>query len=202
MSLRRNIILLLVYATGLGWSAYELQKGAPIFTQQDDVSDFSGYHPPAPITFTSSIDRFDAIVQRPLFSPDRRPVPPEEGPKTGDSRNSSINISGLRASAIFETPGTITALIEQTRGEPKIVQKGDLVGSWEVLEILDDQLILGRGGERQTLHVYDFTKPPPIAKRFSVANHLGARIRANETSQTNDNAQPRSRGPVNTLRQQ
>jgi general secretion pathway protein N len=111
------------------------------------------------------LERFAAVVERPLFSPTRRmpplpePVaeaapPPEQGPApdpgpTGpaepDLRFFGTVRQGDRAAALVTFPAT--------NAVARLVP-GDRVSEWEVMEVDRDRLILGFGDERRTFTIF------------------------------------------------
>lgn len=192
----RNIPLLLIYAGGLGWIAYELQRPQPSLNTEQTDSPATAYRVVSPLTFDSTIDQFDAIVQRPLFRPDRRPpsVASRPDPKTPIPPPSSDakDIAGLRVSAVFSNPETIAALIEMNGNERKIIHRGDRIGSWKVLEIRGDQVTLGNGDNRETLRVHDFSRLPSPAKAPARRPNPRPRQTTNTAPGVNNGNRPRS----------
>jgi hypothetical protein len=169
MSMARKLMLALAYAGGLGWAAYELQR--PAANTAEDIEPKAVVLPEIsmPIAFSATIDAYNAITERPLFSSDRKPrtavVAEEPTAELPIPDALPVDMAGMRVSAIFRGSGTLSALIELYDGETQLVRQGDKVGNWEVLEILDDRIVLGGLGQRRTLEVYQFSQvaPPPPA---------------------------------------
>ncbi len=163
----RSILLALLYAGGLGWIALEAQRPSSLPAEEIGAAAAEIPEIQAPLPITTSIDVYDAIVERPLFVASRRPkqaAAVESTPQPATTRtDDTASIDGIRLSAVFKSSDTLTALVELSKGVSRSVYRGDQLGGWEVIEILDDRLTLGRRGERQTLKVHEFARITPQA---------------------------------------
>jgi hypothetical protein len=91
------------------------------------------------------------VVERPLFSETRRPVPPEAPKETAPTKPLAASVLG-----IFLAPGARRAVLEV--GQPPQVMRvgeGDRVEGWTVSRIASDSVELARGSARQEIRVKD-----------------------------------------------
>lgn len=125
------------------------------------------------------LERFAAVVERPLFSPTRRmppiPEPPPEaapveaapepepepvGPEEPELRFFGTARQGGRSAALVTFPAT-NAVAR--------LGVGDRVGEWEVIEVDRNRLLLGIGEERRSFEIFGAgapgvsATPPPDA---------------------------------------
>jgi general secretion pathway protein N len=111
------------------------------------------------------LERFTAVVERPLFSPTRRMPPiaeppdeapasaaPEEAPVAGPSGPEEPDVrffgtvrQGGKAAALVTFPST---------SEVARLAPGDRVGAWEVLEVDGNRLVLGQGDEQRSFEIF------------------------------------------------
>ncbi len=99
------------------------------------------------------LESFRAIVERPLFRPDRRPA--EEGEDSGEEFPVEIPYDvgselRLRFVGTVVEKGRATALVELD-GEAGLVRlsPGDRLGDWRVVEVGRDTLLLSDGHDRR-----------------------------------------------------
>lgn len=99
------------------------------------------------------LERFRAMVERPLFRPDRRPV--ETFVEEEEERPLEIPFDpgaelDLRFVGTLVEGGRAVALVELD-GEPELVRLsvGDRIGEWRVVIVDDDRLVLSDGSERR-----------------------------------------------------
>jgi hypothetical protein len=120
--------------------------------------------PPKPFILPP-LERFTAVVERPLFSPtrrmpplaeppdeapaasvaDRAPVPGPTGPEEPDLRFFGTVLQGGRTAALVTYPAT---------SEVARLSPGDRVGDWQVLEVGGNRLVLGQGGEQRSFEIF------------------------------------------------
>lgn len=119
----------------------------------------------------NSLAAYEAIVERPLFTPGRRPpvanAPDEHD--AADAMNPIADPSGLRLSAILCHADRQTVLIEDQTGETQILHRGDRIGNWRIEEIADDQIVIVAGAQRQSLMLHQF-EPLPAQRRTTPVN--------------------------------
>jgi hypothetical protein len=118
------------------------------------------------------LERFTAVVERPLFSPTRRmpaiPEPPPEQPQQA-AQTEAPGPSGpgepdLRFFGTVHQSGRSAALVTfPSTSEVARLTPGDHVGEWEVLAIERNRLVLGIGDERRSFEIFGagLRQPPP-----------------------------------------
>jgi hypothetical protein len=84
----------------------------------------------------------DTILARPLFRPDRKPLPATPEASVPMPRLTAIVMTGSGARAIFVADD----------GKPVVVALGDKVNGWDVLTIGPDNVVLAGSYRRKTLH--------------------------------------------------
>lgn len=169
---RGAALLTLGYAAVLGLGAYELQRAPSLSEAPPPPAQAAQPLPPLeiPPSAIASLAAYDAIIERPLFSPDRRPETTEaedQSPLEDAATEEAITeIDGFRLTAVLRNGEKTTVLIEDMGGETRILHEGERLGNWRLDEIHDDRVLLAADGRRKTLMVYDFNAPPmPRAQR-------------------------------------
>lgn len=115
--------------------------------------------PPAPIKpvltdsvlppWSADLGSFMAALDRPLFSPTRRPPPkPTEAPPVVVDTLDSVRVLGL-----YSTGGTSGGAVVRSQGKVVRLKQGDTLGSWTVKEVRPLELVMARGAEQRTLDV-------------------------------------------------
>ena len=168
-----KLVLVAGYIAALGFGAYEIWR-APTLSMPPAPPEQPAQTPPpleVPPDVIRSIAAYDAIVERPLFNPDRRPESPEaESTQTESSvpEQGLIEIDGFRLTAVLRNADQTTVLIEDRAGKTLALHAGERLGDWSLDEILDDRVVLIADGRRKTLMVYDFSVPaavtPPVQR--------------------------------------
>lgn len=109
------------------------------------------------------LERFAAVVERPLFSPTRRMPPlsePEPEPSTEVAAEVPPPVQGpdepeLRFFGTVRQAGQATALVTfPETNEVARLAPGDQVGEWEVLEVERNRLVLGLGEDRRSFEIF------------------------------------------------
>lgn len=114
--------------------------------------------PPAPIQpvltdsivppWSADLGSFMAALDRPLFSPTRKPpAKPEPAAAIVADTLSDVRVLGLYSS------GTAGGAIVRAEGKVRRVRPGDSLGGWTVKEVRPRDLVLARGDEQRTLEV-------------------------------------------------
>ena len=118
--------------------------------QTIDIPEMPKYDPPP-------IERFAAALDRPLFSPDRRP--PEGEPSAGvvEDRALSATLQGI----LFATSGSVALLTAVGESSQVQVSEGDLFLGWRLLEIHPDNVVFERDEETVTLELIYKAQPAP-----------------------------------------
>jgi general secretion pathway protein N len=179
---RTWLLLLAGYLAVLGLGAYEFRH-APSLSEPPAPPELAAPAlpplevPPGPIR---SLAAYDAIVERPLFSPDRRPEteqPAEQQTESADPEEPATEVDGFRLTAVLRDGDNTTVLIEDRGGKTLTLHQGDRLGGWQLGEILDDRVELVADGRRETLMVYDFAAPAQAPASDNRARRAYRRIR-------------------------
>ncbi len=106
------------------------------------------------------IEQFAAALDRPLFSPDRRP--PEGEPSAGvvEDRALSATLQGI----LFANSGSVALLTAVGESSPVRVSEGELFLGWRLLEIHPDNVVFGRDEETVALELIYKAQPAPEAQ--------------------------------------
>jgi hypothetical protein len=124
--------------------------------------------PLAPLEVTppaiSSLAAYEAIVERPLFNPERRPPPAEQAvdDTAATPAGSVTDATGWRLTAVLREAERHTVLIEDQTGRTLALKAGDSLGDWKIEEIADDRVIIVTGSQRNTLLLHQFE--PEVSK--------------------------------------
>jgi general secretion pathway protein N len=152
--LQRILAAVLVVA-GCGFAAaIALEVNMPLDAPSGDapapVADPRPTAGDAPASFTlPPLQSFAAVTDRPLFSPDRRPLPQAAAESLGAW--SSLILAG-----IIIAPDSRQALI--VHGSPPTIvhlQEGQAVEGWTVHAILADRIVLVNGDDEHELRLLD-----------------------------------------------
>lgn len=106
--------------------------------------------PALPVYDPPPLDRFAAAIERPLFSPDRRP--PAEAPSVvvaSADQALTATLSGI----LFADSGSVALLTAVGDSTPVRVSQGDLYLGWKLTRINPDNVVFERDGEQVTLEL-------------------------------------------------
>jgi len=133
--------------------------------------------------------RFAAIVERPVFSPTRRP--PSEGTTETAAPTLDFSLFGVVNSA-----GEQSALIKpSTGGEPVRVKEGEKVSGWTVARIASDRILVRHDTMEREL-LLDFAAPAPpvpetaMPKDAQTSGQPNAQSNGQQTQQDNEPVPP------------
>ncbi len=164
----RGLFLLLLLATASAMLALqirdELQRPPePLTAAGPDgaASDQTIAIPEMPKYDPPPIGRFAAAIDRPLFSPQRRP-PEDEPTGTGvvEDRALSATLQGI----LFASSGSVALLTAVGESSPVRVSQGDLFLGWRLLVIHPDNVVFGRDEETVTLELIYKAQPAPASR--------------------------------------
>lgn len=115
----------------------------------------------APLTAPSP-GAFAAIVERPLFSPTRRPPQaPAAAPQAAAAPAPPPQPIGFSLAGIVIADGTRVALVQlQTDGSLVQVPEGGEVDGWKAVKIEAERAVFRRGGDEASLAL-DYLRPVP-----------------------------------------
>lgn len=171
----------------------------------EQKTDLSSLLPALPTLKQSDTDRFIVLLERPLFSPTRRPPPPPPPPPPPVAAAPVDNFSTASLSGVFEGPGG-TGIIIQMAGKNHRLQLHQTLDGWTLKSVSGRQVTFGNAGEtrvlqlpRAALSAYTgqplATVPVPVrapdASRASGANE-GAAGSAQQGAQSAEPPKPRA----------
>jgi hypothetical protein len=164
MADRLSLLLVVGYLAALGLGAYEFRRASSLSLPPPPSEQTAQAVPPLdlPPGVVANIAAYDAIIERPLFSPNRRPEPIDEAATPTDSTESEeavVEIDGFRLTAVLRDGDSTTVLIEDRTGQTRTLHEGDQLGNWRLGDVLDDRVELIADNRRETLMVYDFSAP-------------------------------------------
>ncbi len=161
------VVLALVFV--LGWMWVD-SKGQPrnVHWQPPEPlkPDFSGMIPPLPEQKPVDLGRFVATLERPLFSPSRKPPPPPPAPPPPPPPPpppdplATVHLYGVFAG---DDGGGIIVRVD---GKPRRVPIGEKIGAWTLKEIENRNVTLVRGAETRVLklvHARPVAPAPAVA---------------------------------------
>ena len=106
--------------------------------------------PPPEAFALPPLQSYSAVTERPLFSPGRKPAPPEL------SSQPATNVSEFVLSGIVITDNEKVALIADAHaGSLARYREGQIVGGWKLTSIEQDRIVLERGATRQEIKLTD-----------------------------------------------
>ena len=159
--------LMLGVCAALAWTVYreirlgrEIQLGAPV-----PVEVAGGQAPPLPDLpadpsfVMAPAESFSAILERPLFSPTRRP--PAEGTVTIESAEPELEVTVV---GIIISSEEQIAIIKP-KGESRFVRlsEGDSFQGWILETIEPDRITFQRGDIEEHIEL-TYDEPPPVQK--------------------------------------
>ena len=154
-------LLFILVCGSLGWELNrQWQTPLPERTAPEAGQDGVAALPADPQFRMPPEESYSAILERPLFSPSRRP--PEDAPsEVVTSRDLEITFKGVIISA-----GERWALLERTDGKGKLrLQEGDEFQGW-ILEAIEAQRVIFRqDAEEKALPLLFEEVPQPPARR-------------------------------------
>ena len=131
---------------------------------------------PKPRTIMPAKETFAVIVERPLFSPSRRP--PAEGTAATPTPAPDFSLFGIVISA-----GEPFALVKPgAGGDPVRITEGASMSGWTVSRIEADRIMIWQGTTQQEL-LLDFSTPAPAS---AVPNDAPADSQVAPADQAND----------------
>ncbi len=165
MASRLGLLLVVGYLGALGLAAYEYQRAPSLAVPPSAPEPNAEVLPPLelPPPVVHGIAAYDEIVERPLFSPERRPEATgsaaEGTEEVAEAEAPVVEIDGFRLTAVLKDGDKTTVLIEDRSGQTRVLHDGDRLDNWSLGAILDDRVELVDDGRRETLMVYDFSSP-------------------------------------------
>lgn len=171
MSLRPVRILLLlnlILAGGLAWLWFD-ESGrlrdvawtppaalAPELAKPTKPSDLA-----AAGVLQTNPTQYLALLERPLFAPDRRPPPPPVVAAT-PAPPPPDPFANIQISGIFT--GDPAGIIANVDGKPRRIKVNDSVGAWTLKSIVGREITFGQGGDSRQLRLNYSRLGPPVVQ--------------------------------------
>ena len=176
-----NAVLLLY------WTTAALGADAPAPAQNTDGATLSN-----PLA-AQSMERLSATLDRPLFSPSRRGVPPPPVNRTAETPTPPPPPPNLVLSGVV-MDGASAHVVVLVGAEKRIqrAQIGDEIGGWTVSQIAGRNLVLSRDGRFATFSLFHRDTDQPISGDGTASKVLERSANAPQPSQPQQqNSSPR-----------
>ena len=114
------------------------------------------------------LDAFGAIVERPLFSPDRRPAATAAAPEADSQPSDESGVQGqilLAGTATDQGDRAVAILRDVTQGTQFRVWVGDQVGGWTIYAIKPREIVLENAKRQVTVTLDEPALPEPAVSR-------------------------------------
>ncbi len=135
-----------------GGLAPPADEGAPLPDQEPADEPLIRRLPP--------LERFAEMVERPLFSPTRRPEPVRDAPPSASGLDDPLPVAagpgqpGIRFVGTVGQAGSMTAVVIRSEsGDALRLGTGDTIDGWEVAEVRTSELVLRREEQRLVLTI-------------------------------------------------
>jgi hypothetical protein len=156
----------------------------------------------APLLPMPPREDYASVVERPLFLPERRPPPDDEGEDgEEDFAEEPAELGNIDLSAVVITPDAVKAWVLPHSQERRWLRIGDEIDGWTLTHIGPDSLVLERQGERNEVVLRDYDnapapipptpRPPPRLRRPDPAQ-AAPRQRGDERPATRQAPRPAS----------
>ncbi len=143
----------------LGWLIYQQLTGAPntealARIQLEQVPALKELPPELQFTL-AAIEDFDSVLERPLFSPSRRPLPTEEGAAPAVDQDFDYTLKGV----LIDNEARI-ALLYHKGGAGTVRQaEGTKIDGWLLKEVEADFIVVERNGEEEIVELIFQSQP-------------------------------------------
>ncbi len=146
---------------GLGWMTYEQVRVSPTAPARADVAPAQpadlAMPKPMPQFAMPPLEAFAAVVERPIFSPDRRP-PAAEAALKEDSAAPQAVLTGI----IIAESERIALVRTEADGRIVRLRPGQRVDGWRLVAVEPDRAMFRRGEAEVILELaYDESSPAP-----------------------------------------
>lgn len=174
--IRILLLLNLLLAGGLGWLWFD-EKG--------NLRDLA-WTPPAPIapeiarldkkTFVTTSgsasaanpSQYLALLERPLFAPDRRPPPPPAPPAAPPPPDPLANI---QITGIFT--GDQAGIIANVDGKARRIRVNENLGAWTLKSVAGRDVTFAQGADSRQLRLNYSRLGPPVVQAAASGNAMG-----------------------------
>ncbi|MEA3638344.1 MAG: hypothetical protein VBE63_00185 [Lamprobacter sp.] len=156
---------LLALSLGLQWWDWRepLPPSPEASVQLDQISAPTTPQLSSELSLLRSEEDYIAVVERPLFLPDRRPLPAEAvDVEVPDLQAEIADLAMLDVSATLILSPTEASVWLRDPQQPGLIRLrlGEEYQGWLVAQINADHILLERQGATETLQLLDFSAPP------------------------------------------
>lgn len=178
--LAANVALLLLLAA-LWLLPAKWMRGAHWTAPAPLRPDLAALLPPAPAGTPLDTARYRAILERPVFAPNRRMGSADPAPVAGPAKPAAPDpLANIRLVGVFT--GAVQGIVATVDGKNRKVMVDGAVGDWTLKSIRDREVTFTRGAETRLLRLLkpqekgDGTGKPPAASSVVVVPQ-GALVR-------------------------
>ena len=132
--------------------------------------DFSSMVAQLPSQEPTDLSRFVATLERPLFSPSRRPPPPPPPPTVAPPPPPPDPLANIHLFGVFAGAEGKGGIIARIDGKPKRVYTGQSIGAWTLKSIEGRNVALERGTEVRVLNLAHARVAAPVAPTVAAGN--------------------------------
>ena len=115
--------------------------------------DFGSMAAQLPKQDPADLSRFMATLERPLFSPSRRPPPPPPPPTVAPPPPPPDPLASVQLFGVFADAEGKGGIIARVEGKPKRIHTGQSIGAWTLKSIEGRNVTLERGAEVRVLNL-------------------------------------------------
>ena len=112
---------------------------------------------------------FVATLDRPLFSPSRRPVPP--APKEADTKPAPDPLANIHLYGIYSTEDGPGGMLARVDGKVRRIAINESLGGWKLKSVQEREATLARDGEERVLPLA-IARPAMPAKAAAAAGQV------------------------------
>jgi len=94
---------------------------------------------------------FMATLERPLFSPARRPAPPS--PKESDTKEAPDPLANIHLFGIYTTDDGPSGMLVRVEGKVRRIAVNENLGGWTLKSVQERGATLTRNGEERVIHL-------------------------------------------------
>ena len=125
--------------------------------------DFASMIPPLPQPDPADLNRFVATLERPLFSPSRRPPPPPPPPVVAAPPPPPDPLANVHLFGVFAGSEGTGGIIARVEGKPRRIYINEAIGAWTLKSIDKRNATLVRGDETRVLTLVHARGAVPVA---------------------------------------
>lgn len=190
-------VLILALAAGLGalWIKPDGSLRNTVWTPPEPVFPDLQFKDPLPVSASKvDVNLFVATLERPLFSPSRRPPPPPPPPKE-DKPPEPDPFADIHLFGLYGGEGSPTGMLARIGGKVQRVSVEEKVGAWTLKAIDDREAVFLKAGEERRLKLIvakPAPPPKPVAGAPGAQGGSGAPGGTGAPSMPSGNAEQRS----------